>query len=181
MTVATADHLLADAIGTPCPEPVLAAFEAELGTRLPPAYRGFLRHRNGGVLRANLVVVRGWMFAHTDVYALFGLARHLETCDLRWNREVLRGVTGEDLLPVACDAGGSPFCLDLSGGPCGRVIYIPLEQPSMRHVVAAGFGEFLAAIRPLPAPVAEAAVPMPAAMSTPPPPRHGMTLDLCIA
>lgn len=151
MIVAEAHPLLAEAVGLPCPQWRLAGFEAELGSRLPGVYRDFLAHHNGAVLRANVIAVSGWVFAHTDVYALFGLERPLETCDLRWNREVLRDVTGDSLLAVACDAGGSPFCLELAGAAAGCVVYVPLEQPSARHVIADSFEAFLASIRLLPA------------------------------
>jgi hypothetical protein len=119
------------------------ALERELSARLPADYRGFLLASNGGLLPRNTIHVAGAPWMPTDVYALFGLGRHLDTSDLRWNREIFSLQSlGPSLLPIACDAGGCPFCLILDDGD-GAVVYIDLENIARRYFVAASFSAFL--------------------------------------
>lgn len=119
------------------------ALESEISARLPDDYRRFLLARNGGLLPRNTIHVAGAPWMPTDVYALFGLGRHLDTSDLRWNREVysLQSI-GASLLPIACDAGGCPFCLSLDNQD-GAILYIDLEDIERRYVVAESFSAFL--------------------------------------
>lgn len=125
----------------------LQALEAELSVALPADYRAFLATINGGMLPTNTIRIPGAMWMPTSVYVFFGLGRCLDTSDLRWNRQTfVRQCIDETLLPIGCDAGGSPFCMVVRGDARGAIVYIDLDQPQTRHPVAPTFSAFLATI-----------------------------------
>lgn len=124
------------------------ALERELPCALPSVYRRFLLGHNGGLLLRNTIDVPGAPWTPTNVYALFGLNRGLDTSDIRWNKEIfLNQALPSALLPVACDSGGNPFCMSMNAGRIGGIIYVDLDGHDATYHVADSFSEFLSKIR----------------------------------
>ena len=94
----------------------IAAFEAEIGARLPNDYRTFLLLHNGGRLHINRT------FKDLSLEVLFGLGKGEEKWpgELRWNREFYREIA-EDWLMFGEVAGLNNFCLSLRKEDYGSV------------------------------------------------------------
>jgi hypothetical protein len=115
--------------GDPATSEQVAAFEAEVGTRLPDDYRAFLGVVNGGYLP-------GWHRyrgagaggeERTEyVDSLFGLRRDEPALSLRFHwgcgRDPEAGFP-QGLLAVAGDPGGNLFCLRMDGDHRGGVYF----------------------------------------------------------
>ncbi len=133
----------------------VAALEARLGASLPEQYRMFLLRFNGGSPPPGVVDVLGLEGGAADVQVLFGIRRSVRSSCLDWNIETLAGRMKEGRLPIACDSGGSVFCISLHGGDRGAVSYCDLQSvfgdldaaPPL-YPVASTFDSFLAGLRP---------------------------------
>jgi hypothetical protein len=79
------------------PDEVIAAFEADLGFRLPPAHRAFLRRANGGQVGALL---------------FFGVGRG-DALDLCRVGSLAQSTTIRPVVPFAKNWGGDYYCYDL--------------------------------------------------------------------
>jgi hypothetical protein len=135
-------------------EPDVAALELRLGTTLPDQYRHFLLEFNGGS-PAGTVEVPGLPGALADVQVLFGIGRAVRSSGIEWNMETLAQRLKPQMLPIACDSGGSVFCLALSTADRGAVFYCDLQSvfgkpasaPSM-YLVAPDFDSFIGSLQP---------------------------------
>jgi cell wall assembly regulator SMI1 len=133
--------------GQPIGEQEVAAFECELGARLPADYRQFLLTNNGGRPVLDVVDIAGLLGSPTDVQVFFGLRRKFESSQLSWNLQLIaQRCLGQRVLPIACDSGGNLFCLQVSDGDGGTssVVYLDMADAACTaHAVAGTFGEFL--------------------------------------
>jgi hypothetical protein len=136
-------------------ESEISNFEKDLGMALPEQYRQFLGEFNGGIPTPDIVDVDGLPGTSTDVQVFFGIRRSVESSCLDWNLASLAERLDPGLLPIACDSGGSVFCLSLRESDYGAVLYCDLQSvfadfdadPDL-YPVASGFEEFLNRIRP---------------------------------
>lgn len=139
--------------GNPVTEEHLANLERELGARLPMQYRQFLLKFNGGRPSPDVVDIEGLEGGETDVQVFFGIGRPIESSNLIWNKKWTSDRIPGRMLPVACDSGGSLFCLSLAGADFGKVIYVDLQfvgEPTQKvtfYMVAENFDAFLGKIR----------------------------------
>lgn len=143
-------------VGPPLSEEDLASFERELGVSLPDPYRRFLLRTNSGVPTPGMYVVdvEGLPGGAADVQVFFGLSDSLECYDLRWNKDTLCERLPEERLAIACDSGGSVFCISLEGGDRGAVLYCDLHSVQFNfevdpefYPVASDFDAFLNKLR----------------------------------
>lgn len=127
----------------------IRAFEERLGWPLPEEYRRFLLENNGGRPTPDVIDINGLPGGSTDVQVFFGLDRSVKSSGLDWNLEMLRGRIDERLLPIACDSGGSVFCLSLHGIDLGCIIYCDFVESKVSYYrVAPSFSAFLEKLRP---------------------------------
>ena len=137
----------------PVTEKRLSNFESEIGATLPIEYRQFLLKFNGGSPFPDTVEIKGMPESQTDVLEFFGVDAFDESSDLRWNKETFSDRVPAQMLPIACDSGGSFFCLLLAGEDSGKVIYVDLQfvggpkQHAPFYEVAENFNAFLGKIR----------------------------------
>lgn len=102
----------------------IAKFERSFGLAIPASYRSFLLKYNGGrpspdSIRADLAPQSPWL----TVDYFYGYEATLDCYDLRWNYELWVSDCPRKLLPIACDSGGSSFCISVSGDDVDRVYY----------------------------------------------------------
>jgi hypothetical protein len=131
------------------PADAISELEAEVGVRLPSAYREFLERCNGGVPTPNTVDVPGAPWTSTDIQEFFGIGHSIASSNLSWNLELARErFPGRPLLPIACDSGGNLFCFRVRGGLTADVVYVELDDADRTPWnIAATFDDFLVAIR----------------------------------
>ena len=133
----------------------LASFEEGIGYELPVEYRSFLLAVNGGRPVPDIVDVEGHPEFTTDVKALFGLRRVIESTCLDWWVKTLSERLEPGVLPIGSDSGGNVFCISLHPGDHGVVLYCDLQSvfadygavPDF-YRVASTFGSFLCLLRP---------------------------------
>lgn len=128
----------------------LVSIETELGAALPDSYRHFLLKYNGGDPTPDTIDVPGLHGSPTDVRIFFGIGRSIETSNLSWNLSLIRELCPDlHLLPIACDSGGSLFCLKFEAGVATDLVYFDLEAPDCTtHPVAECFDDFVLKLRP---------------------------------
>ena len=133
----------------------ISDFETRIGVPLPEPYRRFLMDFNGGTPVPNTVDIEGLPETPTDVQIFFGIGRSVQSSCLEWNLTMLAERLKEDLLPIACDSGGSVFCLCLRGRDPGKVLYCDLQSAFADldahlklYSVAPVFEAFLDKLRP---------------------------------
>jgi cell wall assembly regulator SMI1 len=146
--------LVLQTVGPRVSENTIAAFEATLGHKLPPDYREFLLRYNGGIPVVGDVLGRDDRpdvpYQHGDSFRSF---LKLPTPEVEVPLyERLQAIIDEDWplpkswLPIADDAGGNFFALDLgSDGKLIRFInHESLEEDISNHrVIAEGFLDLL--------------------------------------
>jgi cell wall assembly regulator SMI1 len=137
--------------GPPVGEHEVAAFERELGARLPADYRQFLLTHNGGRPELDVVDIEGLPGSPTDVQVFFGIRRKFESSQLPWNLQLIaKRCPGQRVLPIACDSGGNLFCLQESDGGASSVVYLDMTNAACTsYAVASTFGEFLQKLQTL--------------------------------
>ncbi|MBP7934599.1 MAG: SMI1/KNR4 family protein [Phycisphaerae bacterium] len=135
---------------------ILARAEQHLGFRLPEDYVGFLRENNGGRPTPNTVPTPSFPgSAATDLKLFYAIGAKMECYDLVWNYEIWRRDSPANLLPIACDSGGSAFCLSVTGEDSGRIYYWDWHREPHRvrtrylwvYTVADSLEEFLGSFR----------------------------------
>jgi len=129
--------------------------EQQIEAPLPTEYREFLLATNGGRPIPDVIDVPGIPGSAVDVQELFGISRSIDSSSIEWNLKTFAGRLEEGLLPVACDSGGSLFCLSLRRGDFGTVLYCDLqsvfadyETKPQYYPVARSFDSFLRKLRP---------------------------------
>jgi cell wall assembly regulator SMI1 len=135
--------------GPPLKEETVSAFERLIGAKLPSDYRQFLVTHNGGRPEPDTIEIQEFPASPTNIQVFFGFDRQFETSDLRWNREIVGNDLGEpDLLPIACDSFGDPFCVRLAGSDYGVIYFVNFEESvPHRYYVAASFSALLLKLR----------------------------------
>ncbi len=131
--------------------------ESRMGIRLPGEYIAFLLRHNGGRPIPNAYPIEGLENNPFGVVrTFFGIDDPIESCNLDWTYDVVRGRIPANLLPIACDDGGDLICLSLFGEDAGAVLFwdrhTEPSTPSYANVykIADSFAEFLDGIRGLP-------------------------------
>ncbi len=98
--------------------------EAQLGFKLPPNYRAFLKKYNGGRPEPALFPIEGMdKNPEGDIQVFFGGDREIESSNLVWNAEASSGRMPANLLPIACNGCGGLICLSLWGDDAGSVLF----------------------------------------------------------
>jgi hypothetical protein len=124
------------------------AFEVGLGVKLPLQYRRFLISNNGGSPTPDTIDIDGLSGSPTDLQTFFGINRGIKTSNLSWRRDTYADRIPNALLPIACDSGGSLFCLAISGADIGKIFFHAYESgPLDFHFVAQDFDALLEKIR----------------------------------
>ncbi|GAA5527548.1 SMI1/KNR4 family protein [Herpetosiphon gulosus] len=114
---------------TPTNEAEVAAFEQELGCRLPEDYRSFLLEHNGG--QPELTVFKtGSPLLLPDDESMIHFFLTLDPASEYYEiRDTIRTYTAYEtripleLLPIACDPGGNVICLGIRGEQRGKVYF----------------------------------------------------------
>lgn len=135
--------------GQPLAEEQIVALEAELGVKLSESYRRFLKENNGGRPSPDVVDVVGLSGSPTDIQIFFGIGRKFKSSDLLWNYSLIKErCSSRHVLPIACDSGGNPFCLEISDGVTTEVLYCDLDGSVCDYYdVAPDFSSFVDMIR----------------------------------
>lgn len=133
----------------------LLRIETRLKTSLPTDYREFLLATNGGRPTPDVINVPDIPGSEADVQEFFGLGRSNESSSIEWNLTTYAERMDDGLLPIACDSGGSIFCLSLRPGDYGAVLYCDLQSvfaeyhsKPQYYPVAPNFESFLKNLRP---------------------------------
>jgi hypothetical protein len=149
--------------GPQIPETAVAAFEADLGVRLPDDYRAFLCEVNGGRTalghRVFAVRQRGTRTDRAVLDSLHGIDAKDAQSDLSVQLIYGRSWLPAQLLAVGYDGLGCLVTLVISGPLGGQIWFLDgrprlfddtalLEHPDAVKL-ADSFGAFLAALRPL--------------------------------
>lgn len=131
--------------------------EGEIGAELPKDYKSFLLRHNGGVPSPNTVNISGLPGSSTDVQVFFGIEREHQSSNLSWNFKLVKErYPGRDILPIACDSGGSLFCLMLTSENAGEIFFCdngnsfynnPTKDIGSLYRVASNFEAFLVQIQ----------------------------------
>jgi len=129
----------------------LAAFEAQVGAKLPDEYREFLLTHNGGELSPDELVLPGETEPFSSLAGpLFGLHDGPSALDEVW--ENCDGEVPPELLAFAQDVGGNLLCIGIRGESRGRVYFWDhdgadpgADEPGWDNVtpLARSFGAFL--------------------------------------
>lgn len=125
----------------------ITSFEKVLGFKLPPDYREFLLHTNGGDAKSNSVPFGvGVMREETSIRAFYGLKSDSEAGDLLHCYSLqVEGKTGpRNCLPIAYDDGGWTFLIYLDGTRAGEVWLKDSEWEL--HFVAGDFRSFMESV-----------------------------------
>jgi hypothetical protein len=101
----------------------LDELESQLGFQLPLSYKNFLKKFNGGIpsnggtsdLNVWCINVLGFPGNSTDVQVFFGFNKAVASSNILWRFSFIHETLPDNnLLPFACDSGGSLFCFQLS-------------------------------------------------------------------
>lgn len=118
----------------------LEAFESELGTSLPNAYRAFLIENNGGYpTPRSCCVDQPW--GGTTVVAFRGIEAPYPMTLYPEESEQLPGT-----LNIADDLGGNTICLGLHGEERGQIFFWAHDEPEGANnawKIADNFDDFL--------------------------------------
>jgi hypothetical protein len=134
----------------PLDEAQIDALEQAFGSPLPLTYRGFLMRHNGGIPQPGVLVdVVGLPGSPTDVQLFFGIRTEVVSSDLHWNlRSIAHLPIKQRLLPIACDSGGSLFCLQDDGEGRISVSFLDAETAwTSLFEVARSFELFIGMLR----------------------------------
>ncbi|MFD3162899.1 SMI1/KNR4 family protein [Herpetosiphon sp. NSE202] len=112
----------------PTNEQAVAAFEQELGCRLPEDYRAFLLEHNGGQPELTVFNMHSNLMPDDQsiIHYFLSLDPAAESSEIR---QVIRTYTKyetripAELLPIAHDLGGNLICLGIRGEQRGKVYF----------------------------------------------------------
>ena len=114
--------------GPKLPEYEVRILERRMGAVLPASYRRFLLEYNGGRPDPDVVDVRGLEGGEADIKVFFGIGPSLDSHCIHWKLTVLAERLEPRLIPIACDSGGSVFCLSLRDQDYGGILYCDLQS-----------------------------------------------------
>lgn len=118
-------------------------FEAEVAGWLPSDYSDFLRLFNGVGILPNRVFVSDEV-GSSSVHHMYGFG--LVEYPYKSLERVLESFNGrlpKPLIPIADDEGGNQFCLAVSGGDQGKILYWDHETESLQAIVSDNFTGFI--------------------------------------
>ena len=132
----------------------IEAIKGLVGVPLPDAYLGFLRQCNGGYPEVGVFWIRNEGSAYPWTVGRFysltsdpKIERYGET--VLWNVVHRPSGVGQWLLPIAEDAGGNQFYIDLSNQEAQPVLVYIHDEPDAPFVVlAASFEDFIDGLQP---------------------------------
>lgn len=141
--------------GPPVDDHQLDELERARGVRLPPAYREFLKERNGGEILPAVFRVQGGEESAVDGFLIVGSVR----MDSAWN--TLKWPNSPELpaeyIPIAMCIGGDYLCMAVDGPNTGQIRFWDHEEgveegqtptEEQLYVVADDLGSFLAGLFP---------------------------------
>ena len=133
----------------------ISELEERIDWRLPEEYRDFLLEFNGGRPEPDIADIKGLPGGCSDVQFFFGIYPSEEAYSIDWNLETLVERLDDGVLPIACDSGGSVYCLSLHAEDYGVVSYCDLqsvvadyETAPTFYPVAPNFDAFLNGLYP---------------------------------
>ncbi|HEY1068696.1 MAG TPA: SMI1/KNR4 family protein [Pirellulales bacterium] len=134
----------------------IAAFERDLGTKLPDEYREFLLRYNGGVPERETFDVPGEDGGERPFQCFFALhdgpwddstSEGSQGFPLQAARTDFRSEGGRaDVLPIGKDWSGSYVCIGLAGSDLGKVLYYDHEMEQLLPL-ADTLADFIAGLR----------------------------------
>ena len=137
-------------------EAQILKLERALGFALPEEYRVFLIQNNGGRAHPDAVPTPSFPgSAASSLKVFYGIGTAIQSEDLLRRYGVWIEDCPRHLLPIACDDGGSQYCLSLSGSDRGCVYYwdyyreahsVKTKYP-FTYLLAKSFEEFLESFR----------------------------------
>jgi hypothetical protein len=133
----------------PAPTPeLISAFEREFRLSLPEDHVTLLMYANGGHPELNMIdLLGGSTLAGEGVTRFYYLDGDQEGFEGLWKQvRVWRPVLGDKALPIAGDAFGNVYYLDMSSTPA-RVLFCDHEQNFATLEVAPSFGDFIDSLR----------------------------------
>ena len=124
--------------------------EANLKITLPSNYKNFLLKYNGGKPNPDCFPIEGLKNnPYGGVRLFFGIDRDIQSNNIDWNYDVMRGRLPTGLLPIASNGSGDILCLALSDVDEGKLYfwdyYGEQNPPTFDNLyfIANSFGEFL--------------------------------------
>lgn len=135
----------------------ISELEKRLGVNLLSEYKSFLLKYNGGIPIPRAFPIEGLKNnPHGVVQEFLGIDCELESSNLDWNHEVMRGRLPSNLFAIACDDGGDLICISLYGNDAGSVVFWDRHQETNKptylnvYPIAKSFTEFIEGLQPLP-------------------------------
>jgi hypothetical protein len=129
---------------------VIDQLAEDLKVTFPEEYTRFLLVSNGGRPRPKCFLIKTPEGNRVgQVLDFFGVNDPVESCDLRWNREVFIDRMPFSIFPIGCEDGGNVICIGVDASNLGRIYYwdheVEGDQPSFDNVynVNDSFSEFM--------------------------------------
>jgi hypothetical protein len=102
----------------------IVSFERAVGRVLPAGYAAFLLRYNGGLPSPDSFPIQGMQDnLYGVVQEFLGIDCPIESSNLDWNQQILKGRIPDNLFPIACTPSGDLLCLSLSGDDIGEVVF----------------------------------------------------------
>lgn len=128
----------------------IASFEDTIGRVLPERYKAFLLLYNGGLPAPDSFPIEGMSGNPYGIIQEFlGIDCPIDSSNLAWNYEILKGRIPDDLIAIACTPSGDVICISISGERIGSVLlwdcYHEHSPPTNANVyrIAQTFDEFI--------------------------------------
>lgn len=116
-------------------ESAVAAFEVEIGRRLPSAYRKFMVEHNGGSKPVNerfQVTETGERSLLAELYSLSEDGKG----ELLAEHHAMKHELPENCLSIGHDIGGNKICLMIFGNEVGRILWFDHELRSFTRRIS---------------------------------------------
>lgn len=108
--------------GATSPEEI-TQFEVRWGILLPPDYKQFLLHSNGGMPQPENFAIPGFHGLGSSLTSFYGIHNGPEHNRLDWACEVHKDRVPADLIPIAYDAFGNVVCTGWKGPRQGKIYF----------------------------------------------------------
>jgi cell wall assembly regulator SMI1 len=136
--------------GRPIDPSDVDALEKEMRVKFPEPYRAFLIAYHGGrPTPSNFFPVIHGRVTPMRIHFFLGIYDDLNSCDLRWNFNTLKGRIPNKVIPIASDEFGNRFCLDLRSRVTSPVLFWNHEEEAagpkgaIKVAVATSFDDWL--------------------------------------